>query len=65
MEEAPRMDGKLLSQASQEILIKAVAQALPTYTMTCFKLPIGLCQDIKALIHRFIWGQSRDSQKIH
>ena len=33
--------------------------------MTCFKLLIGLCQDIKALIHRFIWEQSIDSQKIH
>ena len=35
-------EGKLLSQAGREILIKAVAQSLPTYTMACFKLPISL-----------------------
>ena len=42
--------GKLLSQARREILIKAVAQALLTYTMSCSKLLVGLCHDIKALI---------------
>ena len=56
---------KLLSQAEGEILIKAVAQAFPTYTMSCFKLPVGLCHDIEALIRRFFWGQWGDSQKVH
>ena len=57
--------GKLLSQAGREILIKAVAQALPTYTMSCFKLPIGLCHDMKALIRRFFWEQRGENRKTH
>ena len=56
---------KLLSQAGREILIKAVAQAIPTYSMNCFKLPIGLCNEIEGLIRKFWWGQRGDRRKIH
>ena len=58
-------EGKLLSQADREILIKAVAQALPTYTMSCFKLLTGLCHEIEGLIRKIFWGQRGDSRKIH
>ena len=56
---------KLLSQAGREILIKAVFQAILTYTMSCFKLPLGLCHEIEGLIRKFWWGQWGDRQKIH
>ena len=56
---------KHLSQAGREILIKAVVQAIPTYTMSCFKLPLGLCLDIESLIQRFWWGQNGERRKIH
>ena len=47
------------------MLIKAVVQAIPMYTMCCFKLPLGLCHEFEKLICRFWWGQRGDSRKIH
>ena len=46
-------EAKLLSQAGREILIKSMAQALPTYTMACFKLPLSLCHEIESMICKF------------
>ena len=45
--------------------MKAVIQVIPTYTMGCFKLPIGLCNEIEVLIKRFWWGQQDDRRKVH
>ena len=47
---------KLLSKASKEVLLKVVVQAIPSFTMSCFRLPMGLCHDIKMLIQKFWWG---------
>ena len=55
----------MLSQAGREVLIKAVIQAIPTYTMSCFKLPKGLVRELKSLIQKFLWGYSSDSRKVH
>ena len=46
-------ESKLLSQAGREVLLKAVVQAIATYTMGCFKLLVSLCNEIEALIKRF------------
>lgn len=56
--------GKLLSDAGRETLIKAVAQAAPTYTMSCFKLPKSLCRELGSMISRFWWGQKNEERKI-
>ena len=56
--------GKLLSPARQEILIKAVAQATPTYTMNCFKIPDSLCSELNSLIRNFWWGQRDKERKL-
>ena len=56
---------KLLSQAGREVLIKSVVQAIPTYMMSCFKLPLGLCLEIESLIRKFWCGQKGDRRKIH
>ncbi|XP_065629278.1 uncharacterized protein LOC136067411 [Quercus suber] len=53
---------KILSFGGREILIKAVGQAIPTYTMSCFQLPKGLCDEIE--MRRFWWGQQGQESKI-
>lgn len=55
---------KLFSTAGKEILIKAVAQAIPTYAMNCFQLLVKLCKELNSLIGRFWWGSSTQN-KIH
>ena len=47
------------------MLIKSVIQAIPTYSMSCFKLPKGLIQEIETLIRKFWWGYGGDNRKIH
>ena len=56
---------RLLSQVGREVLIKAVVQAIPTYTMGCFKLPISLCHEIEVLIRKFWWGERGNQRKTH
>ncbi|KAK4573849.1 hypothetical protein RGQ29_031699 [Quercus rubra] len=57
--------GRMLSRVGKEILIKAVAQSIPTYTMGVFLLPAKLCHELNALCARFWWGQTRDERKVH
>ena len=54
-----------MSQASLEVLIKAVIQAIPTYAMGCFKILLGLCHEIETIIKKFWWGQRGEKRKIH
>jgi hypothetical protein len=56
---------RFLSKARREVLIKAVAQMIPTFTMTCFSLPKSFCKDVDALVANFWWGQSKEGNKIH
>lgn len=55
---------KTLSQAGREVLIKSVAQAIPTYLISCLKLTKKLCDEINAVVRDFWLGQKRCEKKI-
>ncbi|KAI5324876.1 hypothetical protein L3X38_033949 [Prunus dulcis] len=57
--------GNILSIAGKEVLIKAVAQALPTYTMSNFKLPISITKKLQSMISKLWWGRIGDNRGIH
>lgn len=54
---------KLLSSAGKEVLIKSVAQAIPVYSMSCFRLTRGLCESITSIIRQFWWGSKQGRRK--
>jgi hypothetical protein len=53
---------QLLLVGGKEILIKSVAQAVPTFSMSCFKLPRGLCDHINSLLWKF-WWESKEGKR--
>jgi hypothetical protein len=53
---------RLLSSGGKEVLIKSVAQAMPIFSMACFKLPRGLCLHINSMLSKFWWG-SREGER--
>lgn len=56
---------KLLSKVGKEVLIKAVAQAIPTYAMSCFDLTESLYEEITPMICRYWWNQQDGQHKCH
>uniref|UniRef100_A0A2N9GG60 Reverse transcriptase zinc-binding domain-containing protein n=1 Tax=Fagus sylvatica TaxID=28930 RepID=A0A2N9GG60_FAGSY len=65
---ARRLQGwkeRALSKAGRALLIKTIAQAIPTYTMSCFKLPKIWCDSVNSLVSKYWWGQSKEEHKIH
>ena len=56
--------GKILTPIGKEVLIKFVAQVIPSYTMNCFLLPKTLCDELTRVIRQFWWGQMGNEKKI-
>ncbi|KAM6564221.1 hypothetical protein CsatB_024219 [Cannabis sativa] len=56
---------KIFSVGGKEVLLKAVIQSIPTYAMSCFKLPVKFCREIESMMSNYWWGTTTDKKKIH
>ena len=54
---------KTMSAAGKDVLIKSVAQAIPVFSMSCFKLPRCLCEHLTSAIRAFWWGSNQGQKK--
>lgn len=50
----------LLLNANKETLLKAIANSIIAYAMSCFKLPTGLCKEIDQSQGKFLWNYNND-----
>ena len=56
---------KLLAKESKEVLVKGVAQAMPTFAMSCFDLTKTFCTELNALLGKFWWHQQDKRNPMH
>jgi hypothetical protein len=56
---------KHLATTAKEVLIKVVAQAIPTYTMSIFHLTGSLCEELAQGVRRYWWGAHEGVCKTH
>lgn len=52
---------KFISKAGREVLI--VAQVIPTYSMSIFKIPKTICDGINLVLAKYWWGQKKKKNR--
>ncbi|XP_021866530.1 uncharacterized protein [Spinacia oleracea] len=56
--------GRCLLRVGKEVLLKSIAQAIPTFAMQCFKLPKGVLDSMNSLCRNFWCGQKGYERKL-
>ncbi|KAM6569605.1 hypothetical protein CsatB_017590 [Cannabis sativa] len=54
-------ESRFLSKAGKEVLLKSVAQALPSYAMSVFLLTKEICSNLEGLMSKFWWKSQASS----
>ncbi|XP_030478283.1 uncharacterized protein LOC115695353 [Cannabis sativa] len=61
-----RLEGwkmRSLSFAGRMVAVKAIASAIPSYSMSTYQLPLTSCRELDAIIRRFWWSGRLEKQR--
>lgn len=56
---------RMISCAGREVRIKAVAQSIPTSSMSCFKLTKKVCKKLASSMAKYWWSSNLDRRSLH
>lgn len=56
---------RIFSAGGKETLIKSILQSIPTYAMSCFRIPTGVTEEIERACSNFWWGENEGMKKLH
>ena len=55
-------NARSLSRVGKEVLIKSVAQAIPSYCMGAFLIPTSLCEELERMMNSLYWGSLKNGR---
>lgn len=61
--QALRLERDYYPMQAKKYSLKAVAQAQPAHTMSCFLLPKSLFDEMTSMVQNFWWEQKGDERK--
>ena len=56
---------RLLSKGGKDVQVKSVAQAVPTFVMSCYLLPQGITNKLRSTTSNFWWSSKQNSRCLH
>jgi hypothetical protein len=57
--------GRPMSRAGKDVFLKAIIQAISTFVMSCFLLPLATCSLMRRSTADFWWGIEEGRRKMH
>ena len=61
---ASSLSARFLSRAGKLTMLKAVLTSIPTFSMSCFELPVSFCKRIQSVLTRFWWDDPKGKRKM-
>lgn len=63
-QKAMSWSSRFLSTAGKVTMLQYVLSPIPNFAMTCFRLPVSLCNQIQSVLTRFLWDAKEGENKI-